>query len=108
MSELDDFHASIRMALTAMRTRHIKNIRWMRRVQAALVFVNAGFFALDIIAGNICLAILALAAIIFGSAIIIQGTRAINRAERRIRKPDYTYIDRMDLAIYGRTFNHRG
>ena len=83
MSELDDFHASMRMALTAMRTRHIKNIRWMRRVQAALVFVNAGFFALDIIAGNICLAILALAAIIFGSAVIIQGTRAINRIKEK-------------------------
>jgi hypothetical protein len=102
MSDLDDFRESLKV----MRTRHIKSLRWCRRMQAVPIFFNAGFFALDIVTGNIPFAILAIAMMILGLGLIVQGTRAINRTKRKMRQPDYAYIDRMDLEVFGRTFDH--
>ena len=102
MSDLDDFRESIKV----MRTRHIKSMRWARRMQALPISLNAGFLALDIISGDIPFAILAIAMIILGLAMIIQGTRAINRAERRMRQPDWLYVARMEIEIYGKRFEH--
>jgi Flp pilus assembly protein TadB len=100
MSDLDDFHATVR-AITA---RHVKRMHRARRIQVLCLVVDSGVFAFEVTAGvGDALMAAALAVVImFGLIFIVRQTRAINRTKR----PDYFYIDQMDMEIYGRTFDH--
>ena len=84
-------------------------LRGVRVFQVAALLLNAAILVLDLIAGRLILALVAVI-LIGGLAVAIRTqTRTIRRREELDRpRPDYSLIAAMEREVFGETFKHDG